>query len=640
MVRALLSGQWVGLPAFVGSIIAGVPLPPAAAEAADSARLVVPLIASSPAAAAVGANAILPWDVAHGRSATETTTVTIATDGTYVLIRFVAKQREPIVVTQKTNNVGAGLDDQVGVYLWPNGTNGYAYQFLATPTGTHFQSSTENTNYEPTWESHGTLGSGQFTVTMKIPLAAIRGARHGAWRVQFARLVHTTGEQQVWRFGSAQISPNDLAYAGFLEMPELSSTLRPHPRLALYGLGALASKDAGGSTSRSGGDLSVPITPTASVYATVHPDFSNVELDQQSISPTALQRYYSEVRPFFTQVASFYNASNCYNGPCVTELYTPAIPTPRRGYAIEGQQGRIGFASLDAVGDRRNDLASALDYTSENLKWTATVQRVAVTTPALVDDVTTAALSFSDLKHIQGYLKYGNDSNALALGKGGGQRYDAGATWNSKTFAVYGNLRKVTDGYGPADAYVAKPDIAGYGLYANKIWLFSGASWLQSVSLGGYFDRYHGRLYGLDQADNQLVFDALTKGAFDFNISSGSSYLRGSDRTFVPVSQNGAALTYHSGSAQQSGNFGNHGPSATPTTISYATGRYGNGRLDTWVRSTTMRASERGTLTLELDNTAQWGFRMVRITSSGLNALASHIRSRATPRSRSVCAAL
>ncbi len=179
MVRALLSGQWVGLPAFVGSIIAGVPLPPAAAEAADSARLVVPLIASSPAAAAVGANAILPWDVAHGRSATETTTVTIATDGTYVLIRFVAKQREPIVVTQKTNNVGAGLDDQVGVYLWPNGTNGYAYQFLATPTGTHFQSSTENTNYEPTWESHGTLGSGQFTVTMKIPLAAIRGARHG-----------------------------------------------------------------------------------------------------------------------------------------------------------------------------------------------------------------------------------------------------------------------------------------------------------------------------------------------------------------------------------------------------------------------------------------------------------------------------
>ncbi len=261
---------------------------------------------------------------------------------------------------------------------------------------------------------------------------------------------------------------------------------------------------------------------------------------------------------------------------------------------------------MDAVGDRRNDLASALDYTSENLKWTATVQRVAVTTPALVDDVTTAALSFSDLKHIQGYLKYGNDSNALALGKGGGQRYDAGATWNSKTFAVYGNLRKVTDGYGPADAYVAKPDIAGYGLYANKIWLFSGASWLQSVSLGGYFDRYHGRLYGLDQADNQLVFDALTKGAFDFNISSGSSYLRGSDRTFVPVSQNGAALTYHSGSAQQSGNFGNHGPSATPTTISYATGRYGNGRLDTWVRSTTMRASERGTLTLELDNTAQW----------------------------------
>ncbi|MDQ2908890.1 MAG: hypothetical protein M3R44_06010, partial [Candidatus Eremiobacteraeota bacterium] len=49
-----------------------------------------------------------------------------------------------------------------------------------------------------------------------------------------------------------------------------------------------------------------------------------------------------------------------------------------------------------------------------------------------------------------------------------------------------------------------------------------------------------------------------------------------------------------------------HGTSAYPTTLSYNTGRYGNGRLDTWLRSKTLAAGKRGSLTLELDDTAQW----------------------------------
>jgi hypothetical protein len=53
-------------------------------------------------------------------------------------------------------------------------------------------------------------------------------------------------------------------------------------------------------------------------------------------------------------------------------------------------------------------------------------------------------------------------------------------------------------------------------------------------------------------------------------------------------------------------NFPTHGASSTPTSISYSTGRYGAGRLDTWFRSSTMRVGERGSLTLTVNNTAQW----------------------------------
>jgi hypothetical protein len=60
-----------------------------------------------------------------------------------------------------------------------------------------------------------------------------------------------------------------------------------------------------------GADFSLPVTPTAAFFGTFHPDYSNVELDQQSISPTVYQRTYSEVRPFFTQAASYYNRFSC-----------------------------------------------------------------------------------------------------------------------------------------------------------------------------------------------------------------------------------------------------------------------------------------------------------------------------------------
>ena len=42
---------------------------------------------------------------------------------------------------------------------------------------------------------------------------------------------------------------------------------------------------------------------------------------------------------------------------------------------------------------------------------------------------------------------------------------------------------------------------------------------------------------------------------------------------------------------------------ATPTTISWNTGRFGPGRVDAWFRSSTMRAGPRGTLSLEADDT-------------------------------------
>jgi hypothetical protein len=112
---------------------------------------------------------------------------------------------------------------------------------------------------------------------------------------------------------------------------------------------------------------------------------------------------------------------------------------------------------------------------------------------------------------------------------------------------------------------------------------------------------------GIAQSDNSILLDVLTKSALDFQVYSGSNYWRFAD-ILTPISQNGGfSFTYDSGlQTNNPGQFPYHGPSATPTTISYNTGRYGTGRLDTWFRTTTMRVGSRGALTLALDDTAQW----------------------------------
>ncbi|HEU5478813.1 MAG TPA: sugar-binding protein, partial [Candidatus Tumulicola sp.] len=238
----------------------------------------------------------LDWDLQGHKHAPQQTTAYVATDGKYLYVAFDAKQDGTITATQHTDDAGQGTDDDVEIDLWPGGTNGFLYQFIANPIGTHYQYSSENSGYRPEWWSAGTVHDGGYVVTMKIPLAAIHGVNSKRWLVQFGRKVESTGDIDVWSYDSNETDTTTSTYAGILTGLQVTA-IRPQPRVELYGLGLAGGKSIGGSTSRAGVDFSVPFTATSSFYATLHPDYSNVELDQQSISPTAFRRYLSEVRP-------------------------------------------------------------------------------------------------------------------------------------------------------------------------------------------------------------------------------------------------------------------------------------------------------------------------------------------------------
>lgn len=563
----------------------------------------------------------LTWDVVHARPAADATEVRAATDGRFLYVRFDAKQSTPIVVSQHSDDLVTGgstgssgaiawSDDAVWVDLWPTGPAGFQYQFEANPGGSHNEASTENIAFAPHWESRGTTYDGGYTVTMAIPLDVIHGLHSGAWRAQFVRYVRGTGAEYVWSYDSLQTSADDPARAGVLMMPAATvKAARPAPRIAPYALGSLASSSAGGSTSRLGADLSIPLTRTSAFFSTFHPDYSNVELDQQSIAPSVYQRVFIEVRPFFTQAAQFYNTFNC--NVCLdyrTTLYTPGIPTPSQGYAFEGKQGDLGFAAFDAIGTQRSDAAAALDYTSPDTRWHAAFQHVTADVPGVVDDANEIGVNWSSLKYLNAYFNYSTDAGTNVLDPSRATAIDGSVGWQSSNFAAYAAMRKIGAYYNPVDGFNAHPDIAGYALYAGKIWMFSPQDKLQAVGVGGIIDTYQGALYGQSQSDQQLAFDVLTKSAWDLQIYTGSDYWR-FGQVLTPVSQNsGFSLMYHSGLQENPGNFccPNHGSSAYPTQIYYNTGHYGDGRLDTWLRTSTIRIGNHGALSLAVDDTAQW----------------------------------
>ncbi|HEX3551470.1 MAG TPA: hypothetical protein VHT53_13885, partial [Candidatus Elarobacter sp.] len=546
----------------------------------------------------------LPWDVQHQRPSSEPSSARIATDGANIYVRFEVAQREALMAQQHTNDVGDGTDDEVWIDLWPNGSAGFYYQFAATSNGTHFQYSSENTAYAPTWTSFGSAYAGGFTVTMKIPIAVMRGsgARSG-WKVQFVRIVRSTGERQIWSYGPAQTNGDDVNYAGAMTGMTSALATRAKPRVGVYGLGGIGSDRSGLTTSRMGGDFSIPVTATSSVYGTIHPDFSNVEVDQQTISPTAYQRSYNEVRPFFTQGANFYDRFSCDACPFIAQLYTPAIPTPRDGYAFEGKQGRFSFAGFDAVGVGRTDGAATLQYLTPDNRWSFTEQTVAANLPGLTDHVDTSGVSYNDNKHLSAYFDYGHDHGTDVLDGSQAQRYDVGTYWYTNTFGFAASARKVGAYYEPVDGFVQHADIAGYALYTNKIWLFDKKDWLNSIQFGEFLDRYHAHTGQLNQTDSSLWLDLLTQSRIDVNASVGSSYLLLNSGVFTPISQNGVGVTWHSGTYNNPGSNSYHGASSTPTSVVFNTGRFGPGRVDSWVRSTTMRAGVRGTVSLEADDT-------------------------------------
>lgn len=571
-----------------------------ARAASASLSLEMPTVGTAPAMRAdltdpawqKAAKVQLGYDrLVHG-AAVEPTTAYLLTDGKAMYVAFDATQtRTPIVMNQRTNNVGVDTDDEVKVSLWPGGRNGINYQFIATPAAVKYQYSTENSNYEPTWDAVAATKKNGYVVVMRIPLAVMRGAQP-TWLLNMTRYEPTTGALYTWSGGENFQGTTDVNYAEpLLDMPKVAA-VRPKPRFGLYTLADQQSPALGGFTSRAGADLAIPVTSGTSIVAALHPDFSNVENDQQTISPTAFRRFYNETRPFFTQGSNYYNVYECDSCPNEGSLYTPSIPTPRDGYAIEGHEGVLSFGGFDAVGVGRNDAAQSLVFKNTPGNLFISSQRVSVNMPGLKDDTLQFGTKWDDLKHRFVYANYGTESGTLVTDPGQARFEEIGGGYYTANTFTGGGLRKIGAQYNPYDGFFSNSGIAGWSIFSNHNWYPRGGFVKQ---INGYvvFDRYKDTT-GLGKAleDQGTGIDIVTRKLWEFSTNVGSDYFL-VNGAMTPITQQSTTIRYHSGTA-------------TPTFVQLATGIFGGGRLNAWDRSTTFSIDRRFFVTLEAYDTQQF----------------------------------
>jgi hypothetical protein len=275
-----------------------------------------------------------PWENVTTRSPSRyATTAYLLYDDKNLYVAFEAEQDGvPITASQSTNDVGFGQDDFVGIGVDTSGTGSQTYYFEATPRGIRYEQANENTRFRPRWTAAAAIGQGKWSAVLIVPLDVIRVPRGGkqTWRFQFVRGIAARGEHLSWVWdpimqdaasGTWPLFSPDTRFwpAGQLDLAA-SAAARPKPRADIYALASIGQdrslvQQANGTflpmnVRWYGGDVSYPLTPTLRFVGTLNPDFSNVEIDQQTIAPQEFQRQLVEYRPFFAQGAAYINANS------------------------------------------------------------------------------------------------------------------------------------------------------------------------------------------------------------------------------------------------------------------------------------------------------------------------------------------
>ena len=453
----------------------------------------------------------------------------------------------PIVAGQTTNDVGFGLDDFVGVGIDTSGAGTDAYYFETTPRGVRYEQAFETNRYRPTWRAAGKIDGSTWSAVMIIPLHVMRihPGSSQTWRINFVRNVAASAEHYTWAYnGAMSDGPVGNGWPGFSDVrywaawggvqvsTAMLQSAKPKPRAEIYALDSVGGdrdifQQANGAFASQkvrmdGLDLTYPLTSTINFVGTLNPDFTNVEIDQQTIAPQEFRRNLQEYRPFFSQGANFINANAVGIGPD-TVFYSPGVGPFDRGEKVEGTFGLQSFGVLNfrgfdqMTGNTFDDTAFGYKHALQNRTFLYWADGVVAHHSLFGTDATTEyGVAGRNLKtgFVWGVDQAVENGSKLWNPLGTGHNTTGFIDVHQHNYEWLLGYQDISPFYNPMDGFTATSDARGPEI---STWTAGATPYIKNYILNLFADRFTDRSGAAHQVDFDPSLGVTFKNGFSIN---------------------------------------------------------------------------------------------------------------------------
>jgi hypothetical protein len=326
------------------------------------------------------------------------------------------------------------------------------------------------------------------------------------------------------------------AWSGVQVSSAMLQAAKPKPRAEWYVLDSTGRdrdifQQANGAFARqsmraTGLDLTVPLTSTINFVGTLAPDFSNVEIDQQTIAPQEFARRLQEYRPFFSQGANFINANAAAIGPDEV-FYSPSVGPFDRGEKVEGTFGLQSFGVLNfkgfdnTTGNTFNDTAYGYKHALQNRTFLYWADGVVANHSVFGSDATHEfGVAGRNLKNgfVWAFDQAEENGSWLPFESSGFVNHAHSTTGfidvHQRSYEWNLALVDISPFYNPIDGYTAVSDERGPSWYS---WAAGSTPYVKNYTINLFADRLVDRSGAAHQADFNPYFTATFKNGFSIN---------------------------------------------------------------------------------------------------------------------------
>jgi len=267
-------------------------------------------------------NMVLPMDTSKAQIKTKVRMT--YDDNNLYLIAICYKNGDGIDVVESLKRDWAfGKNDNFIVFMDTYGdmNSGFAFGVNAAGAqwdGTMFDGGSVDLNWDNKWTTGSTSDKNKYIIEAAIPFTSIR-YKEGKmeWGINFSRNDLKSTEKSAWAPVPRQFPTASLSYAGVLVWDAPPPTTKNNFSLIPYFKTSIAKEYTNAAGQKitqasvagkdAGLDAKISLSSSLNLDLTLHPDFSQVEVDRQVTNLSRFELFFPERRQFFLENADLFS---------------------------------------------------------------------------------------------------------------------------------------------------------------------------------------------------------------------------------------------------------------------------------------------------------------------------------------------